>query len=93
METGSVSNTFTGFWDHTPHTGSPCLALIHGEGLNLTTTGYNMFIDFLQRLAKISLFLHRVANILGKRIYEVNILHFYYFEISKIFVSVFLTSF
>lgn len=38
--TGAVSDSFTGFWNSTPHTGLPCPALIYGEVLRLTATGY-----------------------------------------------------
>lgn len=42
MGTGASSDSFTGYWDTTPHTGSSCLALIHGVVLSLTTTWYAM---------------------------------------------------
>lgn len=36
--TGAVSDSFTGFWNPTPHSGSPFRALTHEEMVSLITT-------------------------------------------------------
>lgn len=41
--TGTISASFTVFWDPASHTGSPCSVLVFREMLSLTVTWYVMF--------------------------------------------------
>lgn len=60
--TGTVSDSFTGFWGPSPHAWSPCQVLIQVEVLSLTTSWYAVLCQYLGRL---SLFWTETGGVYG----------------------------